>query len=258
MKEKELISASIVTYNNRDEAVNICRCLLEHTKKYPIRLYVFDNGSSDGTADKLSGISGVTVVRLNKNIGFGAAHNKILEYEMGDIHFVINPDIIINGDLLSDMYDFLKSNPDIALAMPEILNPDGTVQYLPKEKPSLKRLYLGRLGKFSKKFRRVRDDFIWQGKELTEVTDINFCSGCFFAVRKNIFKELKGFDERYFMYLEDADLTLRAKEKGRVVIAPQFRVTHMWHRESAKSIKYLFIHICSSFKFLYKWRRVSL
>lgn len=258
MITEEFISASVVTYNNREEAENVCRSLLENTKRYPLKLYVFDNGSSDGTADALSEIDGVTVERLNKNIGFGAAHNKVLTKEIGSVHFVINPDIIINGDVLSDMYDFLNKNRDIVLAMPQILNSDGTIQHLPKEKPTFKRLYLGRLGKIIKKFKNVRDEFIWQGREISSVTDINLCSGCFFAVDSGVFKELKGFDERYFMYLEDADLTLRAKQKGRVVIAPQFKVTHLWHRESAKNIKYLLIHICSSLKFLYKWRRVKL
>ena len=70
-----------------------------------------------------------------------------------------------------------------------------------------------------------------------------------------MFKSLGGFDQRFFMYLEDADLTLRAKKFGRVVINPQISVTHIWERESAKSVKYLFIHILSSLKFLWKWRK---
>ena len=56
------------------------------------------------------------------------------------------------------------------------------------------------------------------------------------------------------MYLEDADLALKAKSKGKVMILPQFCVTHAWERESSKSLKYLFIHIISCFKFLFKWR----
>ena len=75
------------------------------------------------------------------------------------------------------------------------------------------------------------------------------------CIRSDVFKALGGFDERFFMYLEDADLTLRAQKFGRTVIAPQFCVTHLWDRSSAKSIKYLFIHLSSAFKFLIKQKR---
>ena len=82
------------------------------------------------------------------------------------------------------------------------------------------------------------------------MTNVDGCESDY----QTAFKELGGFDERYFMYLEDADLALKSKSKGKVMMLPQFEVTHAWERESSKSFKYLFIHIISSFKFLLKWR----
>lgn len=246
--EKEIISASIVTYNNGDTAYEICSELVKKTGKYNLKLYVFDNASSDDTVEKIKKISGISVFENQSNLGFGSAHNGVLSKEMGKYHFVINPDIMISDDILSKMADFMEENPEVVMAMPKILNTDGTEQFLPKEVPNFKYLFLGRLSE------KIRADYIWQGKKITQPTDVDFCTGCFFCIRSDVFKKLGGFDERYFMYMEDADLTLRAKKYGRVVMVPNISVTHEWERTSAKNIKYLMIHIFSAFKFFLRKR----
>ncbi|MBQ8267037.1 MAG: glycosyltransferase family 2 protein [Clostridia bacterium] len=242
------VSASIVTYNDIDRAPNTVNSIVQNTKKYPLKLYVIDNNSTDGTADMIEKCDKAVVIRNSKNLGFGAAHNVALAQGLGKYHFVINPDITLESDVISDMVDYFESNPEIVMAMPRILNTDGTEQKLPKERPTFKRLFLGRLSD------KIRSEYVWAEKDIIEPTEINFCTGCFFCIRTDIFKKVCGFDERYFMYLEDADLALKAKSKGKVMILPQFCVTHAWERESSKSLKYLFIHIISCFKFLFKWR----
>lgn len=242
------VSASIVIYNDINRAPTTVESIVKNTKKYPLTLYVVDNASSDGTADFIEKSGQAIVIRNADNIGFGAAHNVVLKETLGKYHFVINPDITINTDVISDMVDYFEENPDVVMAMPKILNFDGSEQKLPKERPTFKRLFLGRLSD------KIRGEYVWADKEITEPTEINFCTGCFFCIRTDIFKKVLGFDKRYFMYLEDADLALKAKSKGKVMMLPQFEVTHAWERESSKSFKYLLIHIISSFKFLLKWR----
>lgn len=242
------VSASIVTYNDINRAPDTVSSIVQNTKKYPLKLYVIDNASSDGTADLIEKSGQAAVIRNSKNLGFGAAHNVVLNHELGKYHFVINPDITVTSDVLSDMVDYFENNPDVVMAMPKILNTDGTEQKLPKERPSFKRLFLGRLSD------KIRSEYVWADKDITEPCEIKFCTGCFFCIRTDVFKKLLGFDKRYFMYLEDADLALKAKRKGKVMLLPQFNVTHAWERESAKSLKYLLIHIISCFKFLFKWR----
>lgn len=243
-----MISASIVTYNDKDRALQTVKSICEKTKKRPLKLYVIDNASTDSTADVIEGLRQAEVIKNSKNVGFGAAHNVVLDKQLGKYHFVINPDITLNDDVISDMVDYFENNPDVVMAMPKILNTDGTEQKLPKERPTFKRLFLGRLSD------KIRSEYVWANKDITQPTEINFCTGCFFCIRTDVFQKLLGFDPRYFMYLEDADLSLKAKGKGKVMLLPQFTVTHAWERESAKSLKYLFIHIISCFKFLFKWR----
>ncbi len=243
-----LVSASIVTYNDIGRAPATVSSVVENTKKYPLKLYVIDNASTDGTADLIEKSGQATVIKNDKNLGFGAAHNVVLTQPLGKYHFVINPDITLNSDVICEMVDYFEANPDVVMAMPKILNTDGTEQKLPKERPTFKRLFLGRVSD------KIRSDYVWAEKQVTQPTEINFCTGCFFCIRSEIFKKILGFDERYFMYLEDADLALKAKSKGKVMMLPQFEVTHAWERESSKSLKYLLIHTVSCFKFLFKWR----
>lgn len=250
MESEKTVSAAIVTHNDCKQAILACKSLLEHTKRYPLKLYVFDNASCDDTVEAMQKL-GVTVIKNNKNKGFGAAHNKAISTQMGKYHFVINPDIILNSDVISDMVDFFESNPDVVMAMPKILNCDGSEQRLPKEKPTFKCLLFGRLSK------KIRKEYVWANRDITAPTQIDFCSGCFFGIRSDLFCKLGGFDERFFLYLEDADLTLRAKNCGKVMFLPQFSVIHLWHRESAKNFKCFLIHLSSCFKFIFKWRGTS-
>ncbi|MBQ8204015.1 MAG: glycosyltransferase family 2 protein [Clostridia bacterium] len=244
---ESFISAAIVTYNDLDKVKDAYYSIKENTKRYPLKLYIIDNGSEDNLVDFFKDFD-VTVIENGKNLGFGAAHNKALGLSLGKYHFIVNPDIEIKSDVLSDMVDFMEKNGDICLAMPDILNSDGTRQYLPKEIPTAKSLFLGRFSD------EIRKKYVWADKAFEGVTDIDFCSGCFMCIKTDVFRELNGFDERYFMYLEDADLTLRAKKYGRVVINTGVSVFHRWERESSKKIKYLIIHICSALKFLAKRR----
>ncbi len=206
-------------------------------------MYVIDNNSLDCTPRLFDNEAAVTLVETGKNLGFGAAHNVAIKKGVGKYHFIINPDIAVGTDILSDMADFMEENPDVVLAMPNILNSDGSIQFLPKKIPTLKYVFLGRLSE------KVRDEYVMKNELSGKTEEIDFCSGCFMCIKGDVFEKLGGFDERYFMYMEDVDLTLRAKKYGKTVIVPEFSVRHLWKRESAKSLKMLLIHTKSVFKF---------
>ncbi len=251
MSENINISAAIVTYNNGDKAAAAAASVLARCEKYPLDFYIIDNNSSDDTLSRLKDLKPLKIVRLPKNIGFGAAHNKIIEKVDSDYHFIVNPDITVSDDVFANIVDYMEAHPDVAMCAPDILNTDGTRQYLPKSKPTFRRLFLGRLSK------KVRSEYVWRDREITAPCDVDFCSGCFLCVRTSVFKKLGGFDERYFMYLEDADLTLRVKSLGRTVFLPDIKVTHIWERGSHKNIKLLLLHTASCVKFLRKWRNTT-
>ena len=252
---KSMLSASIVVYGGAQQAITTVNSVLDYTKKYPLSLYVIDNASPDDTAEKLSEISDIKLIKMKENVGFGAGHNVVLNENLGKYHAVINPDIILDGDVLSQLVDFMEENEDIAMVTPKILFENGDEQHLPKRNPTFKYLFLGRLSKLGGVFKKIRKEYTREDENLSVFTDIEFASGCFFLIKSEIFEKIGGFDKRYFMYMEDADLSREVKKYGRVVFAPCFCVKHLWKRESAKNLKFLILHLYSALKYLKKWRK---
>ncbi len=252
MRQAVPVSVGIVTYNDREKAVRAVRSLIEHCTFDTVTVTVYDNDSSDHTAEALADL-GVTVVPTGGNLGFGRAHNLALGRPMGRYHAVVNPDVQVDSDVLARLIDVMEEHPEIAMITPRILNADGTVQHLPKRQPTWRYLLLGRLSSFGGPFAKVRREYTRQDECLTGLCPIEFCTGCFFVIRSELFHRLSGFDERYFMYMEDADLSRRVLEFGSIMYDGDVTVTHLWERESSKKLRYLWIHLRSCFQYFKIW-----
>lgn len=247
------VSACIVTYNNKDKIEATINSILQHTRDVELTLYVVDNNSTDGTADLIEKtFSDVIVVRSERNAGFGAGHNAVLPFLRSDYHVVINPDIILKDDAISKLAIFAEENPDAGLLSPEIVFDDGRIQILGKKNPTVR--YLG--GHFFTKdpeHSKLMREYCMLDMPEGEAFEISNASGCFMFFRTSIFRELSGFDERFFMYLEDCDIARRAAEISKVYFVPSVKVTHLWERGSKKSKALLRIHIQSIIKYFLKW-----
>ena len=90
-------------------------------------------------------------------------------------------------------------------------------------------------------------------KNITNVIDVDFCTGAFMFTRTEALKKLGGFDERYFLHFEDADLTRELKNFGRTVYNPEIRIIHKWQRDNKKLNKSFFVALNSMFKYMTKW-----
>ncbi len=250
MPSKKL-SVCIVTYNSADVIGSAVSSIKEHTKGVDYKLYISDNASTDNTLETVAEIGNAEIIKNESNIGFGKAHNAVISLLDSEYHAVVNPDIRIDCDVLTELCEYLDAHKDVAMVTPRILFPGGEEQVLPKRRPTLKYL-LGRRLPF---FKGAVAEYTRSNETFSEPTEIDLCTGCFFVMRTEVFKKLGGFDDRFFMYLEDADLTLRAKEYGKILFIPSSHVIHCWERSSSKSFKYLMIHISSMFKFLWKHRK---
>lgn len=247
---------SIVTYNSEND---LCRILesLRNTVGVSLQTIFVDNHSSDGSVSMIRS-SGVdhTLLITERNIGFAAANNRAIQRADARYLLVANPDVYFESDLLRKCVDYMDAHPDIALMTPRLLNTDGSQQYTPKRKPKLSYLAAGFVeGKTGRK-QRLRSEYTLRDAGLTETTDIDFCPGCFLFARAEMLKACGGFDERFFLYFEDADLTLRMQEFGRTVYNPALTVNHYWHRDNhnAKGLRF---ELMSMVRFLWKWRGKS-
>lgn len=246
------ITGCIVTYNNMSTIDNAVKSLLECTAA-SFGLFVVDNGSTDGTPEYIErNYPSVTVIRTNANLGFGAGHNFIMDRLNSKYHVIINPDIIVKDDVISKMAEYLDDNADIGLLSPEIRFPDGRLQVLGKKNPALPYLIASRLRGNGEPGAKLRE-YAMLDKDLTKPLDIENATGCFMFIRTDLFKEIGGFDKRYFMYFEDCDLTREVNLRSRAVYYPEATVYHEWGRESKKNFKLKLIQITSMLNYYAKW-----
>jgi len=248
------ISVGIVTYNNEDVIATVLKSILQYTKLRTFEIYVFDNNSHDNTLDIISkNYPSVNIIKNAVNEGFGYGHNRIIDRIDSKYYLVVNPDIEIQSDVLSNIADFMDKNDDIGLVSPKVLFNNGKLQVLAKKNPKFKYLIARRVN--LKIFNKIRREFEMVDNDLNSVADIEFATGCFMFLRTEVLKLVGGFDQRYFLYFEDADLTRMINLHKRAVYNPDFVVLHEWQRATAKSFKYFMIQVVSMFKYFLKWRK---
>lgn len=193
----------------------------------------------------------------NENIGFGGAHNIVMR-QYGDLarYFIVsNPDIEVHEGTLEKLTRFMDQNPDVTMSVPLVLNPDGTVQHVHKRLPS-PIIFIGR-----RFFPPILKKLIQRKLDLYELQDQKFdkpivvpsMSGCFMFLRTAVMKKIGGFDENYFMYVEDIDITRTAGKYGPTVLYPEAKVTHLWTRGSYFNFKLMWINIQSIYYYFVKW-----
>ena len=231
-----MVSGSIVTFNNISTIEKTLETIFTQTKDIDFKLYIVDNGSSDGTPEFVeNNYPQVSVIRNEKNVGFGAGHNIIINSVESSYHAIINPDIVLKENVIKKMVDYMEENQDIGLLSPRICFPDGRDQILGKRNPRLKYLVASRLrgdepGKLLREYAMLDCD-------LSKPIQIENATGCFMLLRTEVLKKIGGFDDGYFMYFEDADLTRRVNEVSKCVYYPDATVNHVWGRESKRKLK---------------------
>lgn len=247
------ISISIVTYNSANEILEVLKSL-ECIKTLNPAVFVVDNCSSDNTVNLVKEYyPDVVVIESDSNLGFGAGHNLAIRQIESDYHFVVNPDIHVEKQQIENMISFMNDNPDVVLLSPKVLNSDGSEQFLPRKKPSIRYCLGGRFEHKSKVCKKWRDAYTLRNENITEPTEIDFCTGCFMLFRSSTLKQSGGFDENYFLYFEDADITLAMQKYGKTVYLPSVNVVHEWQRGNTRSRKGQRICIESMMYYFKKW-----
>ena len=154
-------------------------------------------------------------------------------------------------DIISNMARFLDENEDVGMLSPEIRFPDGRMQILGKKIPQPQYLIASRLrGDEPSKLLR---EYAMMDEDMSSPVEIQNATGCFMFIRTSLFKQLGGFDKRYFMYFEDCDLTRSVNKVSKVLYYPYATVYHEWGRESKKNMKLKFIQLNSMLKYYSKW-----
>lgn len=247
------VTGCIVTHNNIGSIDETIKTLLEHTKGVDFKLTVVDNLSTDGTPEHIrKTYPEVQVIEPKTNKGFGSGHNVVLPELDSVYHCVINPDISIREDVIAKMAAYMQEHPEIGLLSPKICFPDGRVQILGKRNPKIKYLVASRMRNEEDPHKFLRE-YAMLDEDLTKPCEIENATGCFMMFRTDLFKKIGGFDERYFMYFEDCDITRTVRKFAKAVFYPEATIYHVWGRESKKNFKLMLVQIASMFKYFTKW-----
>ena len=220
------------------------------------KLYLLDNSEAREVYPK-------TVIKhlklrymhMPSNLGYGRAHNVALResaYRRIDLHLVLNSDIRVKAEDIDAMHDWMMVHPQVGQLMPKVLNPDGTQQYLAKRLPTPLDVFGRRflpawlMAKRNKQY-ELRD------KDLERPINAPYLSGCFMLLRTQAAVEAGLFDERYFMYPEDIDLTRSIHRNWLTLYYPEWTIVHDHAQASYKNKHMLRIHIQNMCRYFNKW-----
>ena len=247
------ITLSIVTHNDADTIRKTVESILRfQPQKYSVRVLVVDNASTDGTLSILEEFPQLEIIRLPENIGFGSGHNQVLPLIDSRVHCIINPDIELTGDVLTGIYEYMQAHEEVALVQPVVRFPNGDVQHHPKLDPTVIDLFIRLF--LPKRFLKRQARYMRLDMDPDTPFAIDVASGCFMAVRTDLFRKIGGFDQRFFLYFEDNDLSRRMREEGTLMQLPQENIIHYWNRASRRSKKILLIMFTSALKYFWKWK----
>lgn len=197
----------------------------------------------------------VVLKSIGKNIGYGAAHNQAIWSHNYSYHLILNPDVYLYPDALATFLMYSETNRNVVMITPMVLSPDRSVQYLLRRDPTLTDVTLRFLGiflRFLTKLRRYQQ-YECRDIDMNKIQTGYVMSGCCMWCRTEALRVLGGFDERFFLYWEDYDLSRRLRMIGQTVYLPHARVIHDWDREMAKSFRLMLINIRSAIMFFRKW-----
>lgn len=250
------ISASIVLYNTSESQLG--RVMRDIANSNIVdKVFLIDN-SPMTVESTIYNHSNVTYIKSKKNIGYGAGHNIAIRQAIksnAEFHFVLNPDIYFQPDALHQMIARMRQDESIGQLMPKVVSPDGSLQYLCKLIPTPFDLFLRRFlrGPFKELARNKAEQFELRFTGYKHEIDVPYLSGCFMLFRVSALKEIGLFEERFFMYAEDVDITRRMHAKYRTIFYPNAVIVHEHARESYKSTKMLWVHIINVIRYFNKW-----
>jgi len=246
-----MLNTSIVVYNHIIQDIEPLIRALKNSE-YVKHIYIIDNSPNRTPAfEKLT----ADYIFTNNNLGYGAAHNIALKKSIESntsYHLVVNPDIRFEPEILTTIVQFMNNNSEIGQLMPKIVYPTGEIQYLCKLLPTPFDLIFRRFLPLSWTKKRI-EQFEMRASGYNKIMDVPYLSGCFMFLRTKALNEVGLFDEQFFMYPEDIDLTRRMHKKYRTVFYPEATVIHHHAQDSYKSMKMMGVHISNMIKYFNKW-----
>ncbi len=224
-------------------------------------LYLVDNNpdvetSMQGSAKELiSKWPGeIVCLKPGRNLGFGQGHNLTILNNQHQYHLILNPDVFLAVDTISQSIDFMQKNPKCACISPCCHDQYGKKQYLCKTYPSISILLLRGFCPevITNRFQGTLASY--ELKNITEqnVMNVTIASGCYMFCKTEAIQQVGGFDPDFFLYFEDFDICLQLVRKWNISYVPQVQIIHHGGHTSRKGIRHIFMFVSSAIRFFSK------
>ncbi len=213
-----------------------------------LEVIVVDNGSQDNSVAMTQQLFPQAQVITNRhNLGYAGGTNQGFNAAQGDLRLVLNPDVEIVEDALICMVDFAKKHPEAGMIGPQLLWPDGSVQSSRRRFPTLPVLFLESTWLQKLLPQRTLQHYYVQQTSDAATQDVDWITGAAMLTRCEVFEQVGGMDEAFFMYSEELDWCRRVKEAGwRIVYYPQAQIIHYEGKSSEQVVAARHIYFQSS------------
>lgn len=215
------LSIQIVNFRSRRY---LRKCLFSISENMPdgieaeVLVINNDDEALTGVIETMKGAFDLQILELQKNVGFGKAHNAGFEKSRGEYVLLLNPDTQILPGALKTMLDTFENDDQIGIVGPLLVDANGKLQA---------ECFGVRRTPFSTIKNKIFGEKKSRAPEGAEIFETDWISGGAMLVRRDIFKKAEGFDENFFMYFEDVDLCLRAKKfNAKIAVNPKARIFH--------------------------------
>lgn len=242
-----ILTLSVVSHGQGDLVQKLLHSLSALTTACDFEVLVTQNIDESIDLASIQPPFAVHLIQNTSPLGFGANHNQAFRHARGAYFCVINPDIVLQQNPFAVLLQVL-SQSDVGVVAPKVIAPNGALEDSVRRFPSVLSILRKACGGNAQPDYRLS----------ATPQDVDWVGGMCMVFRREVFAEMDGFDERYFLYYEDVDLCARLWARGyRVVACPQAQVTHDARRHSHRNWRYMRWHLASMLRFFisHAWRR---
>ena len=256
------LSIGIVNYNSLDYVKKLLDSIKKNPPSVPYEIIILDNASVDGSVEFLKKEEGIKKILLRENSGFSHGCNLIGKRSRGKYLLFLNPDVVVTPNALDKLVEFMEENPQCGVAGGKLLNFDGSLQLSCRMFPTYLNVMFGRESLFRKfvPHNPFSRNYMLYDLDYSKNQIVDWLRGAVFITPRWLFDELGGFDERFFLFLEDTDYCRRVWLRGLKVcyIADAVFYHRLGGSTRKKPMKNRMIHNYSMYKYFLKWRDGSL
>jgi len=222
------LSIILVNYNGAEFLYECLNSINKFVGYGDIEVIIVDNCSNDGSIQIIEeNYSSFKLIYSQANLGFGKANNLGVTYSRGKCLLFLNTDTILRECALESLLEYLQQNKDIGAISSRITFKNGSYQLSCGSLPNLvveffDKIKYGLDNKLPQVFSRIYD------RRYSTVKEVGWVTGACMMMRRDVFEQIGGFDENFFMYFEDKDICKRVKELGyKVVYYPKTSIIHL-------------------------------